>query len=817
MNLNKNISVWRGNNTPPSQYHLWQKGDVLLHHNGLEWVENKVPMASPSQNGLMSKEDKDKLDELADEQVVADEEDITSVNGQLKLKDRDTTNGMGYIILRHPNNGILTQDMINRANTIYEIRYNFDLNSATITIPENCTLKFEGGKLSNGTLTGNGTMCSGSLLNIFNKVQLAGKFSNLSCNLVWWGAKEGEGVNNSESISYAMNSSIPIIEVSGRYYMSTPVSLPYNKIIKGRSGYNNKTTGFYANNDFSPISVDFPERYGVKPYTKTVYGMFYHRDTTRSEMHDIFIDAKHKADFCIEHIDLYGSIDLYTCYISNANVVGVLQYACEQPVFNEVMIKGCNIGLYISGNELNRDNIFDFSGIKKGAPNIGYFSSVRAIGNNYGMILSGMSDAALYKCEGGDNSIVGLYINNTKAVYIDSYYTEADGICNSWITKNGKEEVSKGTALEYLVNNNLDGFTCAKLSIYKSNVYYRAPIVFNNSSVKISSAFISIKPRSADETDVTTVQAPYESRNSGGVDALIIVKNSTLKAENIYQYRLSNDIGKRVLYDVIEMPEYIYSSPDKIDISCVNYDAKVFVAYPSQAGHLVANNYSTFINNGRSYDFNSKLMRLKEDGTISDFRINQFVDKIYDFPLYRLNKDLSIWVFDISLTKDQVNSIFDGQEQVLAVKYFKVLKETIARPIIRTEFYDQQNSLITSIQSSVADNKVLSPGTYMIQMPIYLILPKNNNNYSKIIIRHYNSTLGEVSPNNDDILYSDLYFYNIGQKILTGNNIRETVERGNTENRPLEPPIGTNYFDTTLGKEVIWNGTKWVDATGADV
>ena len=66
MDINKNVSIWRGNSTPPTQYHLWQKGDVLLHHNGLEWVENKVPIASSNQNGLMSKEDKDKLDNLSD-------------------------------------------------------------------------------------------------------------------------------------------------------------------------------------------------------------------------------------------------------------------------------------------------------------------------------------------------------------------------------------------------------------------------------------------------------------------------------------------------------------------------------------------------------------------------------------------------------------------------------------------------------------------------------------------------------------------------------------------------------------------------------
>ena len=43
--------------------------------------------------------------------------------------------------------------MINEANTVYEIRYDFDLNGATITIPEGCVLKFEGGTFKNGVIT----------------------------------------------------------------------------------------------------------------------------------------------------------------------------------------------------------------------------------------------------------------------------------------------------------------------------------------------------------------------------------------------------------------------------------------------------------------------------------------------------------------------------------------------------------------------------------------------------------------------------------------------------------------------------------------
>ena len=47
---------------------------------------------------------------------------------------------------------IITSVMVSQPNTIYEIRYDFDLNGETIEIPEGCTLKFEGGSLRNGSI-----------------------------------------------------------------------------------------------------------------------------------------------------------------------------------------------------------------------------------------------------------------------------------------------------------------------------------------------------------------------------------------------------------------------------------------------------------------------------------------------------------------------------------------------------------------------------------------------------------------------------------------------------------------------------------------
>lgn len=99
-----------------------------------------------------------------------DEEDLTIVGNQLKLKDReykeDSFNGMGYIILRKNimnNINLLEQSMINKPNTIYEVRYLFCLDGNTITLPDNCKIIFNGGQFNNGTINLN----KAKLINLF--------------------------------------------------------------------------------------------------------------------------------------------------------------------------------------------------------------------------------------------------------------------------------------------------------------------------------------------------------------------------------------------------------------------------------------------------------------------------------------------------------------------------------------------------------------------------------------------------------------------------------------------------------------------------
>ena len=71
---------------------------------------------------------------------------------------------------------ILSPNMINQPNTIYEIRYDFDLDGATLEIYNGCILEFKGGKLKNGTLKGKNTQLNAAPSLIFNNVTFSGRW-----------------------------------------------------------------------------------------------------------------------------------------------------------------------------------------------------------------------------------------------------------------------------------------------------------------------------------------------------------------------------------------------------------------------------------------------------------------------------------------------------------------------------------------------------------------------------------------------------------------------------------------------------------------
>jgi hypothetical protein len=142
--------------------------------------------------------------------------------------------GMGYLVL---DKDATFASQVTTANTIYEIRYDYDLNGQTITIPANCVLKFNGGSLKNGILIGleqsqiiSSSKCfDGVKLNGFNRVFYA----------KWFGddlSKAFPYVHNCElhldSITYTINNDV-LIEMGTRVIGHNTTIISYNHIYLG--------------------------------------------------------------------------------------------------------------------------------------------------------------------------------------------------------------------------------------------------------------------------------------------------------------------------------------------------------------------------------------------------------------------------------------------------------------------------------------------------------------------------------------------------------------------------------------------------------
>lgn len=116
-----------------------------------------------------------------------DEEDITlSEEKEFMFKNRDAESGQkGYVILRKNKS---FADQLTEDNTIYEIRYDFNLNE-DFSLPENCVLKFNGGSVSGAhMLVGNNTAIEAKETDvIFRGVTIGGMWKTTDIHISWFG------------------------------------------------------------------------------------------------------------------------------------------------------------------------------------------------------------------------------------------------------------------------------------------------------------------------------------------------------------------------------------------------------------------------------------------------------------------------------------------------------------------------------------------------------------------------------------------------------------------------------------------------------
>ena len=117
-----------------------------------------------------------------------------------------------------------------RANVEYIVRYDYDLNGETITMPQGCTLNFKGGCIRNGEIIFDNTTIKGNN-QIIKNVSLFGTINNDKVDLTWFSPDS----RIAPLLSWLMsNESVRVIIIpEGNYIIDEPVLLRSNILITG--------------------------------------------------------------------------------------------------------------------------------------------------------------------------------------------------------------------------------------------------------------------------------------------------------------------------------------------------------------------------------------------------------------------------------------------------------------------------------------------------------------------------------------------------------------------------------------------------------
>ena len=91
-------------------------------------------------------------------------------------------------------------------------------------------------------------------------------------------------------------------------------------------------------------------------------------------------------------------------------------------------------------------------------------------------------------------------------------------------------------------------------------------------------------------------------------------------------------------------------------------------------------------------------------------------------------------------------------------------------------------------------------------------------NGNTVLLKEYDKEYGFYTAGNT--WYSTYNKHVADYKFITESGVEYDPDKGTFSNagpsnaRPKSPIIGFQFFDTTLGRPVYWNGSRWADSEG---
>lgn len=716
----------------------------------------------------------------------ADEEDITrNADGKLQFKDRSYGDGMGYVILRKDKS---FAEQVSIANTIYEVRYDFDLEGETIEIPANCVLKFEGGKISSGGLLfRTDTLIDADNVHIFDNVTLLAKvpkggsikYKVEHLNVAWFGAV-GDAVTDNyaifqKAIDCAFNFGCPVVMPKGRYNISQTLELYNGSVIIGNSDNIQNTSN---SSNLTLLSYSGEAGTSCMHVTDGMFIVLKNFGITNS--------TPYVCDgFTFEGSLSFTEIDNFNLYGCRYSIYGNLTSGFSENHFSNLLINYCSKGIFIESQTISSQyvtlNMMEHLAITSMKENAVYISSktinslkfidcnIANIGmrNVYDASTSAINHSAIILSQTGQGSVSFencyfegiVYSPDTSVVSEYDYSQDAvvsiSGMACTIISCRFADTLQ---IIKSAGNDNILLENCIDNG-YNILIPYSAIVnIGGTSKITINGYWFSNKNKDV-VYGALTAQNGSSNINIKGIkwaNGVIEADTSYNREDSVHFYIGASD-GSGI---VSAFP----ISPLNILSGIASNVLKFIVEYVSD---ITLNAGATFQNtkggelvilgNGHEHTISSSA-----SSYAATFDINGF-------------RKVSVSNLNWNALNAHPYFVRTNSAVVATFKFTKIVVLSLA---------------------AGGNMLVMSPETNL--QFVEMVDVKNQSDKTLSSCNSYHTSTGVFEGN---------------QSVIKQNDINSGV----TSTRPSDVNVGHLYFDKSINKPVWWTGTKWVDAAGAEV
>lgn len=710
---------------------------------------------------------------------------------------------------------ILTQDMINKPNTIYHIQYDYDLNGAEITILEGCVLEFDGGSLRNGTLKLNNTFVNSNEkcftnISFYNNPSIT-ESSTIYSNTVKlsWFCNEGEDCADVISIITNLNQIHTVILDLHDIKISHPIIITNRNVSISGFDLHPKTT--WDEQLLLGTTISPTDDYNKGDYTYNACFALT-ANSNVSKISNLKIKGNYKIEFGILSMVVspnVNSITIEECWLCGLAILG----SAENTYIEKSRFYHCGCGIYINAAGINENNIF--SSINNGNNSRATIKSSGAanwitirdcdiasnnvgicggVGSNTNIITTGINHCSTY----------AIYFQYGILINIDKLYTEGCGKTQFWISENSIETVEgNNTMCQHIVEAHYGEPLETGNDSYESGwgVYGTLGIGRVRPAIYMRASYINIKDSVFAFNNI--VRNKYgdasfdENTTKIGVDCVLYASNA------IGLFIQGNSYPNiRPYYGVVN---YNFSSATidyvSIDKSWVNN----FHFYGICETFYGLSPFKTFGENAKKPIFVAYNNADNNNTASSVFNINA----LCEFDSFYNNVPL----FKIPNVGDTLKRI-----------YFKIPKDVITTSIVITTFIKSTIEVKPEIyipftiakKGGNISSNIVTPFSAIIpyhQIAEYF-LKEENENIDYFYVYYLVKTSREEA-----FSMSVPYIFNVGDD----QDFGVSIDGYNKAFQPFEIDSKTviknplqyeAFFNTSFNKTVLWNSAKWVDSKG---